>query len=221
MLTFGVSGKLSLNALIMFDRQTESLWSQFLSESIEGPLQGTKLELVASQLTTWGSWKQEFPETLALDIRAPRLDQYADYYASPSAGVLGRANQDTRLHSKELVVGITGTSAQRAYGHGELADVGALNDTFEGAAIVVAIDSVSGAAGVYRREVDGRELSFVEGANPGDMSDVETGSTWSKLTGSALEGELKGSALATYEYFNSFWFGWVDYYPNTEVYEPS
>ncbi len=205
----------------MFDRQTESLWSQFLGEAIEGQLKGTKLELVASQLTTWGSWKEEFPATLALDIRAPRIDQYNDYYASPSAGVIGWANRDDRLHRKELVVGITGSTAERAYGHSELAEVGALNDTFEGVAIVVAMDTVSGAAGVYSRVVEGRELSFVQGPEPGEMSDVETGSVWSKLSGEAIEGALEGSALAPYEYFNSFWFGWVDYYPNTELYEPS
>ena len=221
MLTFGVSGKLALNALIMFDRQTESLWSQFLGEAIEGPYKGTKMELVASQLTTWGGWKEEFPETLALDIRAPRIDQYTDYYASPSAGVIGWANRDDRLHRKELVVGITGSTAQRAYGHSELAEVGALNDTFEGAPIVVAMDSVSGAAGVFRRDVEGRALTFVDGSDPSRMSDVETDTVWSKLTGEALEGALQGSALTPFEYFNSFWFGWVDYYPNTELYEPS
>ena len=29
-LTFGVSGKLIMNALVLYDRQTDSLWSQFL-----------------------------------------------------------------------------------------------------------------------------------------------------------------------------------------------
>ena len=220
-MTFGVSGKLALNALIMFDRQSESLWSQFLGEAIEGPHKGTKLELVASQLTTWGSWKEEHPETLALDIRAPRLDQYTDYYLSPSAGVLGRANPDDRLHGKELVVGIAGASTQRVYAHSDLADVGALNDSFDGTEIVIAMDSVSGAAGVFERNVDGRALSFVGGSDPGEMTDVETGTTWSKLTGKAIQGALKGSTLASFEYLNAFWFGWSDYYPNTELYEPS
>ena len=33
-LNFGVSGKLIMNALVMFDRQTETLWSQFLGEAV-------------------------------------------------------------------------------------------------------------------------------------------------------------------------------------------
>ncbi|HIK89771.1 MAG TPA: DUF3179 domain-containing protein [Dehalococcoidia bacterium] len=40
---FGVSGKLIMNALVMYDRETESLWSQFLSQSVRGELMGTKL----------------------------------------------------------------------------------------------------------------------------------------------------------------------------------
>ena len=63
----------------MFDRQTESLWSQFLGEVIEGPLQGSKMDLVASQLTTWGSWTQEHPGTVARDIGKPAIDQSNNY----------------------------------------------------------------------------------------------------------------------------------------------
>ena len=41
-----------LSALVMYDEQTDSLWSQFLGEAVEGPLKETKLELVPSQLLT-------------------------------------------------------------------------------------------------------------------------------------------------------------------------
>ena len=34
--TFGVSGKLIMNALVMYDHQTDSLWSQFLGEAVQG-----------------------------------------------------------------------------------------------------------------------------------------------------------------------------------------
>ena len=32
--TFGVSGKLIMNALVMYDHQTDTLWSQFLSRGV-------------------------------------------------------------------------------------------------------------------------------------------------------------------------------------------
>ena len=40
-----------MNALVMFDRETESLWSQFLSQSVRGELEGTKLESIPLTLT--------------------------------------------------------------------------------------------------------------------------------------------------------------------------
>ena len=107
-LTFGVSGKLILNAMVMYDRQTDSLWSQFLGEAVEGPLAGTKLELVSSQLTAWSAWREEHPDTLVLDTRGQVIDHYAEYYADGRSGVLGQAHFDGRLPSKDLVVGIAG-----------------------------------------------------------------------------------------------------------------
>ena len=47
--TFGVSGKLIMNALVMYDHQTDTLWSQFLSRGgVKGPLAGARLEIVPS-----------------------------------------------------------------------------------------------------------------------------------------------------------------------------
>ena len=41
-----MSGKLIMYALVMYDRQTDTLWSQFLSRGVRGPLSGTQLEIV-------------------------------------------------------------------------------------------------------------------------------------------------------------------------------
>ena len=51
-LTFGVSGMLIMNAVVFYDYQTDTLWSQFKAEAVQGPLKGTKLELLPVQLTT-------------------------------------------------------------------------------------------------------------------------------------------------------------------------
>ncbi|HAG55000.1 MAG TPA: hypothetical protein DCL17_01190 [Dehalococcoidia bacterium] len=39
---FGVSDKLIMNALVMYDRETRTLWSQFLSQAVMGELAGTE-----------------------------------------------------------------------------------------------------------------------------------------------------------------------------------
>ena len=45
---FGVSGKLIMNVLVMYDRQTKSLWSQLLGKAVQGPLKGTELDFLPS-----------------------------------------------------------------------------------------------------------------------------------------------------------------------------
>ena len=55
--TFGVSGKLIMNVLVMYDRQTDSLWSQLIGEAVDGPLKGTVLEFLPAWQTTWAEWK--------------------------------------------------------------------------------------------------------------------------------------------------------------------
>ena len=50
-LTFGVSGRLLANALVMYDRETQSLWSQPLGRSIDGEFRGTTLHPLAAALS--------------------------------------------------------------------------------------------------------------------------------------------------------------------------
>jgi hypothetical protein len=65
--TFGVSGKLIMNALVMYDHQSNTLWSQFLRKGVRGELAGTELEVIPVTQTTWESWRDLHPDTLVLD----------------------------------------------------------------------------------------------------------------------------------------------------------
>ena len=62
-LTFGVSGKLIMNVLVMFDRETNSLWSQLLGEAVEGPFKDTRLDFVPAVHAKWSEWKEQHPDT--------------------------------------------------------------------------------------------------------------------------------------------------------------
>ncbi len=101
-LTFGVSGKLILNALVMYDHQTDTLWSQFLGEAVRGPLTGEKLTLLPVQLTTWQAWKAQHPDTLVLERGGGEspfesYDPYSAYYSSGRAGILAHISQISRV----------------------------------------------------------------------------------------------------------------------------
>ena len=56
-----------MNALVMYDRQTNTLWSQFLGQAVRGDLLGEFLEPIPLTMTTWERWVAEHPDTLALD----------------------------------------------------------------------------------------------------------------------------------------------------------
>ncbi len=220
-LTFGVSGKLIMNAVVLYDHQTESLWSQFLAEGVQGPLTGARMEIVPSQLTTWGAWTAQHPDTLLLDrgFSLFRNDRYEGYYASGRAGILGERNRDDRLPTKERVVGLRHGNDVIAYAYEDLADVSVLNDTYDGEPIVVTFDPDSRAAAVFDRTVEGQTLRFEQGDGT-TMRDAQTGSLWSAAQGVALNGPLEGTQLTQLPSFVSFWFSWSDFYPRTTVYQP-
>ena len=66
---FGVSGRLYLGNLLLFDRETESLWSQLLSEAVTGALVGARLKMLPALNTTWGAWKGDHPTTSVLSFQ--------------------------------------------------------------------------------------------------------------------------------------------------------
>lgn len=211
-----------MNAMVMYDRETDTLWSQFLGEAVEGQLTGTKLDVLASQLTTWGEWKNENPDTLVLDTGTDSsvIDSYSRYYLDARTGRTGQTNYDDRLFPKELVVGVTANNSQRAYAFKHLKAAPIVNDTLEDRSIVVVFNGDGGGTAVFDRTVDERTLTFAPVDDSSLMSDEETGSVWSKSTGEAVSGPLEGELLQRISSFASFWFAWNDFYPGTEVYVP-
>jgi hypothetical protein len=219
-LEFGVSGKLMRNVLVMYDRDTGSLWPQILGRAVEGPLKGAELEFLPSRLTTWEDWRNRHPDTLALEKGARgRRDPYSSYYRSGSAGVIGESVLDERLPTKEFVIGVELGGESIAYPFSALSQVNVVEDTLAGEPILVVFDEGSASGVVYSRDLDGRTLSF-EHEGELRLRDLETGSRWDGLRGEAVEGELTGSALEIVPFTSSFWFGWKDFYPDTDVFEP-
>ena len=75
-LEFGTTGKLRKSDLVMYDRQTESWWQQFLGEAIVGELTGRRLEMLASRIVSWEAFLEEHPEAPVLIPNEPRMRDY-------------------------------------------------------------------------------------------------------------------------------------------------
>ena len=96
-----------MNALVMYDHQSDTLWSQFLSRGVKGPLAKRDLEIVPAVQTNWDSWRGLHPDTLVLDKRGRyQYDNYGGYYGSGAAGIIGESNRGRRLPGKDLVLGL-------------------------------------------------------------------------------------------------------------------
>jgi len=109
-LQFGVSGLLYNNDVLLYDRETQSLWSQIMKTAVTGPLKGARLIQIPARYTTWGSWLDENPDTLLLSretgfSRDYDADVYYDYKRLPKV-IYPNTHQDTRIPAKDWVVGI-------------------------------------------------------------------------------------------------------------------
>lgn len=217
-LTFGVSGKLIRNVLVMYDRQTESLWSQLLGEAVEGELKGTKLEFLPSLQTTWEGWKSLHPGTVALEkgFFGDR-DPYASYYASGQTGVIGETYRDERLYEKEFVIGVEQNGEALAFPFSVLNETPLVNHEVGGVPVAVVFNTATGTGVVFHRTLHDQTLTFRLETGL-TLVDDQTGSRWNGLTGQALEGPLKGETLPRVKSTSAFWFGWKDWYPDTVIY---
>lgn len=218
--SFGVSGKLIRNVLVMYDRQTESYWSQLLGEAVEGQMVGTKLEFLPSWMMSWESWKDLHPDTLALDKGrfSGSRDTYESYYLSNSAGVIGETLIDDRLYTKEFVVGVELDGASVAYPFSVLNDEPVVNDYVGNFQLLVVFNKDTASGTVFDRKVGDQILTFSATPATTIITDLETGSTWDSFSGKATEGPLAGKELKPVKNTPSFWFGWKDFHPNTRVY---
>ncbi len=108
--TFGVSGLLYNSDVLLYDRQTQSLWSQMMTQAISGPHKSTYLVSIPVQHTTWLDWKTRNPQTLVLSKqtgfgRNYTHSPYKKYLKSPQL-MFPVSASSRRYHPKEEVFGI-------------------------------------------------------------------------------------------------------------------
>ncbi len=106
-LDFGVSGFLYESNMVMYDRQTESFWSQSLGRAIVGDYLDTELDLVDMQLLTYGEVMDKFPGTKILSPDTEHARDYTFYpygdYESNNSLFSPVSVSDDRFSLKELM----------------------------------------------------------------------------------------------------------------------
>jgi hypothetical protein len=246
-LDFGTSGLLFNSSLVMYDRQTETLWSHFAGRPLYGELDEAELVDHPATIVGFGAWRDAHPDGLVLSAetghdRPYGQNPYPGYDDVNREPFLFEGEVDGRYTSMTRLVGVSTGQADGTDGGAEAAlafpllvlrEAGVMTGRLDDADIVAfwvpgtssALDSVTvsdgvdvGATGVFVPEVDGQRLTFE--STDGVITDIETGSTWD-IFGTATAGELAGSALEQLPPIDTFWFAWVAFHPDGEVGGPS
>lgn len=152
--TFGVSGLLYQSDMLMYDHQTESLWSQLAMESVAGPLTGETLSHVFLEHTTWEMWKKAHPDTKVL---SPETGFQRDYQRDPYLGYAGRKDlmfpvhpTNAQYHPKEWIVGLVVEGVAKAYPFVELRKTsGPIQDQVNGSSLTIEFSPQGESAVIY------------------------------------------------------------------------
>ncbi|MGF1701357.1 DUF3179 domain-containing protein [Photobacterium makurazakiensis] len=163
-LTFGVSGLLYNSDVLLYDHQTQSLWSQIRGQAITGASAGQRLTQIPLTLTQWQRWQAMHPETLVLSTdtgfrRNYQQNPYADYQRSPQLFFPVANKAPSTYSTKETVMGFKGKDRVIAFPFSELYKYGKAQFTysFEGKEITVHFDKKSQSAWVTDKE--GKQVS--------------------------------------------------------------
>lgn len=219
-LDLAVSGKLYKDALVMFDRETGTLWTQVDGKALRGSLVGSRLTELPAVQTTWKAWKKLHPDTLVLQKPdSLRGSGYEGYFQDPSKRGLFGTRGDERLGGKDMIVGVHEGGDAVAVPQAVLKKKTVIQFTLAGKPVVVMYASGEETPAVYRAVAEGRTLSFRARNRSGQtvVEDVETGSVWSPLEGTTSDGPLAGKKLKRVAYLYSFWYAWSAYRPGTRV----
>jgi hypothetical protein len=234
-LDFGTSGSLHRSALVLYDRQTESLWTQFDGLAVIGDLIGTQLEQLTVQTVSWAEFREAHPTGAVLDRDTGHDRPYGE---NPYGALDTRTDPlngwfteevDGRFNSYDRLVGFAAGDTAVAVPLEPLSRTGVATTDLDGRPISVwhrpgtasPLNNVSvaagaeiGATGVFFSDLDGDELHFER--TPAGFVDAETGSTWN-LLGEAVAGTFAGSRLEPVPHLDTFWFAWSTEHPDTRI----
>ncbi len=234
-LDFGTTGRLRLSDMVMYDRQTESWWQQFLGTGIVGYYAGARLNQLPTRIVAFEDFVTAYPNGRILS----RETGYSrDYGRNPYRGYDRIGNSpflldrptDPRLPAMERVLAVSLAGRHRLYPFSALRDTPVLNDSFAGQAIVVisrggtlsVLDAGTisrsrrvPSANAYYRHLDGRVLDFE--VHEDAVRDRQTGSRWN-LLGQAVDGPLAGRSLRPAPGGVHFAFAWLAFVPDSSIY---
>jgi hypothetical protein len=235
-LDFGTSGLLYNSALVMYDRQTQTLWSHFIAQGIVGELTGQQVETFPLSTVAWSTWRDANPNGLVLSrdtghSREYGRNPYPGYDNVDGNPFLFQGSVDGRYTAMTRIVGVQDDVNPVGVPLIDLEAAQIITGDLTGDPLVFlwtrgtasALDSSTvnagvdvGATGVFRPAVDGVGLTFTPADDGANFIDDQTGSTWNIL-GRAIAGEMSGAQLEGVPHVDTFWFAWSTFRPDAAI----
>lgn len=217
-LTFGTTGRLYNSNLVMYDRQTDSMYPQILGIGISGPNKGIELEQIPVVTTTWGRWKSLHPNSQVLSRETGYSRNYNVYpygdYDSNNSVFFPVAFQSSSFGPKKIVIGTRIGRESLAVLREEFRSKVVENLTLGGEPIAAFYDSSTDFVRIFSRTINESTLTF--NFDNSWIRDVETGSVWDP-SGQATSGDLVGTRLREMPHFQVMWFAWYAFHPTTTM----
>ncbi|MGE0151692.1 MAG: DUF3179 domain-containing protein [Reyranellaceae bacterium] len=212
---FDTSGLIYRSNKLMYDHQSESLWSQLTGQPVVGDLAGSGLQLKMrpAVMARWADWRAAHPDTKVLSLQTGHQrdylngQPYADYLSNP-AMMFPAVMADWTHQPKDRVFGLRLDGAAKSWPLGDFAGGRVINDRIGDAPVVLVGDQASDTVRAYRR--DGQE--FKPGAHPRELLAAD-GRPWT-LTEDTLVGPA-GDRLERLPGQVSFWFAWQSRFPRS------
>jgi hypothetical protein len=199
-------------ALLLYDAETQSTWSQLAGTAVSGTLAGQRLEAVPSVVTTWGRWRTAHPKTT---VYVDPLESYSARYTAGSFAAMAHGDPGAPARPEDWVVGIDDGAGGRAFLVRRFAAARIANDEAGGRPIALVLQPDGATLRAFRREAAGKTLTMRwQGER---LLDAETESAWDAVTGKAVSGPLAGSTLEPVKFSSALFYAWKAYRPQTSV----
>lgn len=236
-LDFGTSGRLFNSSMVMYDRQTETLWTHFDGTAVAGVLAGATLDTFPISTVSWEDFRTAHPDALVLTRntgfgRDYGRNPYEGYDDAKTRPFLYDGEYDDRLEPKTRVVVVRDESGPAvALELSRLLAEGVVEFDAHGRALVAVLDPGTasplhrdelaagydqGAVGVFVDERDGRPLSLTR-VDDGFL-DATSGLTFDVL-GNLVAGDDAGggAGLTPVEHLDTFWFAIAAFDADVEI----
>lgn len=214
--TFGVSGLLYKSNLILYDRETDSNWSQMELACVNGEERGKLPRLIQVVETNWKTWKNSYPDTeILLDEqgfdRNYQIYPYVGYLDTDDFLIFPVKPLDDRLLLKERVHGLIEGNNVKAFRFNNFVNGNVFKDKYQGKDfLLVGNENVIKSFIIPQDLID---LDFSYSYNNGtEFFRDSLGNKWS-IYGEVIEGPMIGRTMNDSNSVTGFWFSLASFYP--------